>query len=206
MKIIKILLGLYLLNGITFAAQIPFIAKTPQTPRTLTQGFIDLEKAINEGNFTLARELIEKGVHVDQDTPPLNLIFPIEKNENLEKTADERIAFAKYLIDSGHNVNTENIVGVAALQSLVARATNYANSWVTKNSIEAIVIPLTELFMKAGVSLAQLKKVHALLTYRACITETCGGLCSIGCKSYGHYWKQNIEPIIHGKKPYIKEQ
>ena len=178
------------------------------TPPKYSEKSTALYRAVRKGDFVAARSIIEaekepvqleleRGYHLLLEEI-YNEMVATKGCEFLEKTAQERLAFARYLIEKGFNVNRPNNKELGALTFLVFGVAGQNRGCGSKTLVDTLLGPLTHLYINAGVSLEQLQKANKQL-------EGCFGLhrCAVGCPlyciQYGSWWYANIAPLIEQK-------
>ena len=157
----------------------------------------------------LVKWLHSKGAYKKLKTPPLNHLFNqritsrVFRGSNCKElvdTAPLRVALAQYLIDQGENVNAPDrsdnkaFAGDTAFVAL-AKGITFTACYFSALK-DKLFIPLTKLYIKAGVTNQELQKAREVLQKAGCISfGGCGNSCP-ACIDYGYYFHQEIDPLI----------
>ena len=161
-----------------------------------------LKTAIFVGDFTLAKNLIEKGAHIGAERPPLTLIH-MPSGQNLEDTATKRLEFAKYLIEKGHDVNQTNQRGWGPLELVAGRIAD-PHGYISDNLINNFFGPLMELYINENASIKQIERAREVLIKGGCITTYPCPMSCPPCVRFYDYWHDKIEPLIQEKTKIYK--
>ena len=170
---------------------------------------VTLEYTLVYAYEPLVKWLYPKGGYKKLKTPPLNQLFNQRttsgffrgsSSKELVDTAPLRVALAQYLIEQGEDVNAPDrsdnkaLAGDTAMVALakgIAFSTSYFSDLKDK-----LFIPLTKLYIKAGVTNDELQKARKVLQEKGCLAfGGCGSGCP-ACIVYGYYFHQEIDPLI----------
>ena len=154
-----------------------------------------LSRAIGEdGDFNLARQLIEKGVKIEG--PPLTRIHGGIRSDAVKKeTVPARLAFAEYLIEKGYDINQPGHEPLVTLAHKIVMGFTQLDMQL----MDLFYGPLMELYIKAGASLEQIQKARQILTDKQCLRVGGCGVDCAPCVVFGYYWRNKIEPLIQEK-------
>ena len=179
---------------------------------------IKLYRAIHSGNYPEVRSIIESEKkenrlipgNLERPNRPLleqiynNHVVALVKHnytddKKLELDGANRLAIINYLIEQGYQVNNPNHKDQGALTALVSGI--IASKISGENSYtEIFLIPATNLYIKAEVSLEQLLNAQNKLKQANCLSEIpCASTDCPFCMEYGNWWKKNIAPKIEAQ-------
>ena len=168
-------------------------------PNVSTASLTDTQKlasAIRSGDFNLVRQLIEKGVKIEDSrlSPLASTHGGADSDYVIQKeTVPARLAFAKYLIDKGYDINQINEHGYGPLPLLAHRI---ATDPRPAGLFDLFYGPLMELYINAGASSEQIQKAQKFLKEGMCILTLSP---HAPCVDFNVYWKKKIEPLIQEK-------
>lgn len=155
---------------------------------------------IQEGNFDLARWMIENNVY--QEAYPLFFSIygfggpgsQLLACDILEKNMPERLEFAKYLIHKGFDINKTTTIGGEQRYILYVMADKLLRSprekhCLSKTFMEKFIYPLTQLYLNSNIDKRQLDQALAHLSV---IQSSSAGGYTIGNREFedilSHYY------------------